>query len=323
MAGDRDCFDSLPAEVDVSIHARAWRATAALASNCLRALFQSTPAHGGRLATTSRIVSPMASFNPRPRMAGDSFGLASQSRQVCFNPRPRMAGDQSGSRRAHGNHDVSIHARAWRATFVLAPHHCRPCFNPRPRMAGDPHSPAYDLGRYCFNPRPRMAGDNSDRFARPQHGSFNPRPRMAGDETKNRHGAVLGVSIHARAWRATRIATELCCMRQRFNPRPRMAGDTSTGPCGAVPGGFNPRSRMAGDIRVCAVGDRQLVSIHARAWRATIEQWAQELRRQVSIHARAWRATGHLLMPQASHSVSSHARAWRATAPALLSARRA
>ena len=55
----------------VSIHARAWRAT----------------------ATEPWTISPQDCFNPRPRMAGDARRQARCEFRVCFNPRPRMAGD--------------------------------------------------------------------------------------------------------------------------------------------------------------------------------------------------------------------------------------
>ena len=87
-----------------------------------------------------------------------------------------------------------------------------------------------------------------------------------------------------------------------------------------------------GDVHVCQHG---LVSIHARAWRATgdyadanteregfnsrprvagdIGVGFTALVRVVSIHARAWRATRTVRYVATYVKVSIHARAWRAT----------
>ena len=56
-----------------------------------------------------------ASFNSRPRMAGDPALRGEKEPASSFNSRPRMAGDESVVI-IHKAINVSIHARAWRAT---------------------------------------------------------------------------------------------------------------------------------------------------------------------------------------------------------------
>ena len=57
-------------------------------------------------------------------------------------------------------------------------------------------------------------------------------------------------------------------------------------------GRFNSRPRVAGDRKHYVIGIApQLVSIHARAWRATFAHVSAVDPVFVSIHARAWRAT--------------------------------
>jgi len=169
---------------------------------------------------------------------------------------------------------------------------------------------------------------------------------------------VAKVSIHARAKRATksfghrrspdpsfnprpREAGDLFCDvladgLLSFNPRPREAGDARAGMTSSSCPCFNPRPREAGDLKAFQeVINEALVSIHARAKRATADGRAGPFQGPVSIHARAKRATGtkekfsdeakfqstparsgrHGGNAQAGHlgAVSIHARAKRAT----------
>ena len=109
----------LPQKIErqnVSIHARAGRATAAHhQQHPQRYRFNPRPRGAGDfcdlIGATARCC-----FNPRPRGAGDWQAGAHSSQVIGFNPRPRGAGD-AGSR--------TIRART-------------PRFNPRPRGAGDP-----------------------------------------------------------------------------------------------------------------------------------------------------------------------------------------
>jgi len=100
-------------------------------------LFQSTPACGGRqnLARTRRTLNM---FQSTPACGGrhPCHGSGRVSVQ-SFNPRPRVAGDTSESSN-QCYRKVSIHARVWRATSIAGNTlTATPGFNPRPRVAGD------------------------------------------------------------------------------------------------------------------------------------------------------------------------------------------
>ncbi len=99
----------------VSIHARARRATSLRSLRRTTSAFQFTPAHGGRLPSPDNLKGP----------------------RKCFNSRPRTAGDGSADS-VTGHAEVSIHARARRATRTIDTTHCHFSFNSRPRTAGDP-----------------------------------------------------------------------------------------------------------------------------------------------------------------------------------------
>ena len=209
-------------------------------------------------------------------------------------------------------------------------------FNSRPRVAGDP-TPARCRGLgSCFNSRPRVAGDavHAERAQSSSLFQFTPaRGGRLGAAPLAFHSRC--VSIHARAWRATQRGGEVMG-EEGFNSRPRVAGDTPPTPSpprgscfnsrprvagDRIPrprrrrrGGFNSRPRVAGDdIFTDTIRLLQSVSIHARAWRATMANRTNYGQGKVSIHARAWRATlggGCRSYPRV---VSIHARAWRAT----------
>ena len=70
---------------------------------------------------------------------------------------------------------------------------------------------------------------------------------------------------------------------------------------------------MAGDSSNPRATGSFMVSIHARAWRATATAECLPTAHKVSIHARAWRATAWDVRLSEGCVVSIHARAWRAT----------
>ena len=172
-------------------------------------------------------------------------------------------------RRQHSQ--VSIHARAWRAT-------------PHPPLSGKTqgvsiHARAWRATRW---PTPSWSGRNR----------FNPRPRMAGDVLEVGVISRLRVSIHARAGRTTGCATSSTRLGGGFNPRPRMAGDRRTIHGSHAPNLFQSTPAHGG--RRCSNRSGypwRCVSIHARAWRATVTTMGTVSPIDVSIHARAWRAT--------------------------------
>ncbi len=165
---------------------------------------------------------------------------------------------------------------------------------------------------------------------------------MAGDLEAARDPHLEAVSIHARAWRATIVYVSTLA-RSCFNSRPRVAGDCVFGKLSTVLRCFNSRPRVAGDRPTEGSHDPSEVSIHARAWRATLDRAAGDRLGRVSIHARAWRATARSRRTRSRRSsfnsrprvagdaasqapgsrsfVSIHARAWRATAVAAVIAR--
>ena len=228
-------------------------------------------------------------------------------------------------------------------------------FNSRPRMAGDFNRQHLYGNHARFNSRPRMAGDARDCACAIRTG-FQFTPAHGGRHLVARDLDRVLVSIHARAWRATpdRAGSQLA---GEFQFTPAHGGRLPSIPCTPPCRGFNSRPRMAGDAFQFALhklqrmfqftpahGGRQasgrlhpvgVVSIHARAWRATLDTFrhvgryrfqftpAHGGRRgnaagaagrvRVSIHARAWRATGGRRTFLRHSSVSIHARAWRAT----------
>ena len=92
-AGDHMFVSQRRGKVRVSIHARARRATTASSPASTDAMFQSTPARGGRPASVLLADPFFGSFNPRPRAAGDRPPPSDCGHDSSFNPRPRAAGD--------------------------------------------------------------------------------------------------------------------------------------------------------------------------------------------------------------------------------------
>ncbi len=148
----------------VSIHARAWRATlgqqggAQLRPVSIHArAWRATRPRGTATCTPTFQFTPARGGRPRRDCVGTS--------PVGFNSRPRVAGDQSYERRK------IMHAR----------------FNSRPRVAGDVPKRKKIKIRYSFNSRPRVAGDQKFNVGDEITWSFNSRPRVAGDPCCRRH----------------------------------------------------------------------------------------------------------------------------------------
>src|SRR5207302_918011 len=124
------------------------------------------------------------------------------------------------------------------------------------------------------------------------------------------------VSIHARARRATDTfiayklfqsypfqSTRARDARPRPDEQPKIGGVC-----------FTPRARATRDAMLAWFRrSAGIVSIHARARRATGNRFAAYGSNTVSIHARARRATRAILGSIVSNHVSIHARARRAT----------
>ena len=187
---------------DVSIHARARRATTKEGSAAAMILFQFTPAHDGRLCDDAARRSART-FQFTPAHDGRLRSPADLGRGRCFNSRPRTTGDRWRPH-ARAPRSVSIHARARRATSArlgilalgIVSIHARArratptsgtpyglCgFNSRPRTTGDPGFSARLAPTNCFNSRPRTTGDRLRGHPVPPHvHRFNSRPRTTGD----------------------------------------------------------------------------------------------------------------------------------------------
>ncbi len=179
VGGDSRARERAAGRARVSIHAPAWGATLYVASSSWRAVFQSTPPRGGRLA--SRL----------------SFAML-----ISFNPRPRVGGDPAGGP-GSGRGSVSIHAPAWGATPSSDSTRAEYEFQSTPPRGGRPNTWIKLCSKYSFNPRPRVGGDIGMKSecrmlevfqSTPPRGGrrlwakttrwtvcFNPRPRVGGD----------------------------------------------------------------------------------------------------------------------------------------------
>ena len=84
------------------------------------------------------------------------------------------------------------------------------------------------------------------------------------------------VSIHAPAWGATGYNYQAILEKRGFNPRTRMGCDSTLGKCASLyvfqsthPHGVRPTMPSVSTF------DGSFVSIHAPAWGATAQKWAQ------------------------------------------------
>ena len=147
--------------LQVSIHAPAWGAT-----------FMTPP---------FRLWLP--SFNPRPRVGGDTNIQARWRSYWGFNPRPRVGGDWD----------------------VIRKHWLSRCFNPRPRVGGDYPADHVFYSIVRFQSTPPRGGRHCCVSSGGYRGlGFNPRPRVGGDQRYTlRDSKMPCVSIHAPAWGAT------------------------------------------------------------------------------------------------------------------------
>ena len=79
----------------------------------------------------------VASFNPHPRVGGDTLtNTLAATREVGFNPH-RVGGD----------------------LCITSNFHKFFGFNPHPRVGGDYNDTATHAANGCFNPHPRVGGD--------------------------------------------------------------------------------------------------------------------------------------------------------------------
>ncbi len=192
--------------------------------------------------------------------------------------------------RLRSGRTVSIHARAGRATKETSGIISSSSFNSRPRGAGDLQT---INGRQIFDVSIHARAGRATRTrpkARRSSLCFNSRPRGAGDTGRTGCRSGAAVSIHARAGRAT-VSSPRLKRAFMFQFTPARGGrlypvfGTRT-----IDGfQFTPArgGRRSPKRSLCTV----VVSIHARAGRATRLAPNTSGAATVSIHARAGRAT--------------------------------
>ena len=145
-------------------------------------LFQSTPAHGGRLHLNGLFTSFWC-FNPRPHTAGDQEYVLWCLILRSFNPRPHTAGDKNFCwSLIHWSRFQSTPAHGGRLLRFCKKFFSVGCFNPRPHTAGDRVRDAQEYRWIWFQSTPAHGGRLSG-VQSPLHsaGCFNPRPHTAGD----------------------------------------------------------------------------------------------------------------------------------------------
>ena len=188
----------------------------------------------------------------------------------------------------------------------------RESFNSRPRVAGDFGSGQHG-GTVRVSIHARAWRATSGRCTSIRKGEFQFTPARGGRHRRDvRYRRRDPVSIHARAWRATAYWS-LAKLHTLFQFTPARGGRRRRRRRAAALPCFNSRPRVAGDPFTFTRVREGAVSIHARAWRATVRRQRRGVQCVVSIHARAWRATQLRRQVGQIHGVSIHARAWRAT----------
>ena len=181
-------------------------------------------------------------------MGGDFYERAVEVILTSFDPRPRVGGDSATADAILTALAVSIHAPAWGATRI-------------PRCAGvwmrvSIHAPAWGatkdlkerwIARLVSIHAPawgatpdqvRVAPDDVVSIHAPAWGATRPRSRPGVRRSVSIHAPAWGatprlrrkrrlrnVSIHAPAWGATSWLSALPASKRRFDPRPRVGGD--------------------------------------------------------------------------------------------------
>ncbi len=174
---------------------------------------------------------------------------------ASFNPRPRVGGD-SGRRVRPATGEVSIHAPAWGATVRERRTSTSLSFNPRPRVGGDRQRCRATIAVDGFNPRPRVGGDRSLADHRSVIVSIHaPAWGATPWHVRGRWPSRRFQSTPPRGGRLDESRGRSPERREGFNPRPRVGGDRLAVEPVAVAAGFNPRPRVgattATDVTSC------------------------------------------------------------------------
>ena len=188
------------------------------------------------------MYTPSISFNPRSRVGSDLIqqhisngGIKFQStlprgerhraklriRSIySFNPRSRVGSDTKIS--LFNIQKVSIHAPAWGATYQITNLRFQSTL---PRGERHKHN-GPNMSYVSFNPRSRVGSDFIT-LSRSTCSSCWFQSTLPRGERPGRPSAIpmTNVSIHAPAWGATQIRTNLAIGQKSFNPRSRVGSD--------------------------------------------------------------------------------------------------
>ncbi len=189
-------------------------------------LFQSTRPCGARLRSLS--ARPRARcFNPRARVGRDVWDFSGVTFDIYVSIHAPVWGATFADCRTRQCQRVSIHAPVWGATRYGATSTTVICFNPRARVGRDLHStanprnPRVSIHAPVWGATPstgrsealqefqstRPCGARPNQFvAGREERCFNPRARVGRDTIGQRHPVLIGVSIHAPVWGATRAS---------------------------------------------------------------------------------------------------------------------
>jgi len=198
--------------LEVSIHAPAWGATSMLATRGrVRIVSIHAPAWGATRGVRRGGRSSAVSIHA-PAWGATRRRRSATALSHSFNPRPRVGGDTADRRVAEQVARVSIHAPAWGATWLPGPR--------RPDERVSIHAPAWGATRWrrgeamttpTFQSTPPRGGRRvTHRHSGGRFRGFNPRPRVGGDAVRG--GDPRGrrrVSIHAPAWGATYLMASM------------------------------------------------------------------------------------------------------------------
>jgi len=190
--------------------------------------------------------------------------------KLSFNPRPRVEGDTDDASFIPEDAGVSIRALAWRATLFWNDCGHSGAFQSAPSRGGRPPTDTLIVGWSGVSIR-ALAWRATPLQSLPFPDLIVSIRALAWRATQWRTAARASapVSIRALAWRAT-FANAWPKRNPQFQSAPSRGGRPRDRRSERVSMRFNPRPRVEGDpIFLLPVRSRRKVSIRALAWRAT------------------------------------------------------
>ncbi len=188
-------------------------------------MFQSTPSRRGRHFT--RVADFLGeSFQSTPSRRGRPFLALRRRSTSLFQSTPSRRGRHDRVDPRERFHDVSIHALAKRATFLVKRSWLHDLFQSTPSRRGRRCHAASRVSVRGFNPRPREEGDCAPTLSFAWRARFQSTPSRRGRQEADEHSydTVTFQSTPSRRGRHGGRSTTLrgtgC-----FNPRPREEGD--------------------------------------------------------------------------------------------------